>query len=166
MATTTYVPMKTATSAAVDSLNMCPTLDPSTLHHNCPPPAPFMVSTAPSPVSMTSPTDTLPPQGPDPHMNSSRLHNSRLPSQPVSTPLTPCTAALLTYLPPMVVPSPATLSLPPTRRWMRMINQTRQARCPAHPASPMPLHKCPPSSLTMAGPHSACRLTSDWTKEW
>lgn len=164
MATTMSVAMKTAISAAVDSLNMCPTHDQSTHHRSCPRPALCMVSMAPNHVSTTSPIDMQPPQWPNPHMNSSKLLSSSQHSQSTFIPLTPSTVVLLTCLLPTAAPSPAMLSLPLMRRWMRMTNRTRPARCPAHPASLMPPHKCPLSSLTMAGPHSACRLMSDWTK--
>ena len=164
MAITMSVAMRTAISAAVDSLNMSPTLGQFTLHHSCPPPAPCMVSMAPSLASMTSPTDMRPPQRAEPHMNSSKLPSSnKLPSPPAFTPLIPSTVAPLTYLLLMVAPSPATSSLLPTRRWMRMTNQIRPARCRALLASLMPPHKCPLSSLTMAGPHSVCRHMFDWT---
>lgn len=165
MATTMSVAMKTAISAAVDSLNMCPTLGQSTHHRSCPPPAPYMVNMAPSLVSMTFPTDTQPPRRAEPHTNSSKLPSSNPPSQPTFIPLIPSIVALLTYLLLMVAPSPVTLSLLPMRRWMHMTNQIRPARCPALLASLMPPHKCPPSSLTMAGPHSVCRRMSDWTKQ-
>lgn len=165
MATTMSGAMRTVISVAVDSLNMCPTLGQFTLHRNCLPPAPYMVSTAPSLVSMTSPIDMQPPQQAEPHMNSSRLPSSSLPSQPAFIPLTPSTVALPTYLLPMVAPSPATLSLLPMRRWTRMTNQIKPARFPAHLAFLMPPHKCPPSSLTMADLHNVCRLMSDWTKK-
>ncbi len=164
MATTMSVVMKTAISAAVDFLNMCPTLGQSTLHRSCPPPAPYMVSMAPSLVSMTSLTDTQQPQWAEPHTNSSKLPSSSPPSQPAFIPLIPSTVVLLTYLLLMAAPSPATLSPLPMRRWMRMTNQIRPARCPARLASLTPPHKCPPSSLTMAGPHNVCRRMSDWTK--
>lgn len=164
MATTTFVATMTAIFVAVASLSMCPTPGQSTLHRSCPHPALYTVSTAPSLASMTFPTDTQPPQRAEPHMNSNKLPSSNLHSQLVFIPLIPSTVALLTYLLPTVVPSPAMLSPLPTRRWMRMTNQIRPARCPARPASLMPLHKCPPSSLTMAGPPNACRLMSDWGK--
>lgn len=165
MATTMSVAMRTAISAAVDSLNTCPTLGQSTLHHSCPPRALFMVSMAPSLVSMTSPNDTQPPQRAEPHMNNNKLPSSSLPSRPAFIPLTPSTVALLTYLLHMVAPSPAMSNPLPMRRWMHMTNQIRPARCPAHLASLTPPHKCPPSSLTMAGPHNVCRRMSDWTKK-
>lgn len=164
MVTTMSVGMKTGISAAVDSLNMCPTHGQSTHHPSCPPPALCMVSMAPSHVSTTSPIDMQPPLWLSLHMNSSKLPSSSLHSQSVFIPLTPSTVALLTCLLPTTALSPAMLSLPLMRRWMHMTNRTRPARCPAHPASLMPLHKCPPSSLTMAGPHSVCRLMSDWAK--
>lgn len=164
MATTMSVAMKTAISAAVDSLNMCPTLGQSTLHHSCPPPAPCTVSMAPSLVPMTSPNDMQLPQRAEPHMNSSKLPSSSPPSQPAFIPLIPSTVALPTYLLPMVAPSPATLSLLPMRRWMRMTNQIRPAKCPARLASLMPPRKYLPSSLTMAGLHNVCRRMFDWTK--
>lgn len=165
MDTTRFVVMKTATSAAVDSLNTCPTLGQSTLRRSCPPPLLCTVSMAPSLVYMTSPNDTQPPQQEEPHMNSSKLPNSSLLSQLAFILLIPFTAALLTYPLLMVAPSPAMLSPLPTKRWMRTTNQIRPARCPAHPASLTPPHKCPPSSLNMAGPHNACRRTSDSTVE-
>lgn len=165
MATTTSVATKTATSGAVDSLNMCPTLGLSTLHRSCPPPAPCTVSTAPSLVSMTSPTDTRPPQRAEPRTNSSKLPSSSQPSRLAFIPLIPSTVALLTYPPPTVAPSPATSSPLPMRKWMRTTNRIRPARCPARLASLMPPHKCPPSSLTMAGPHNACRRMFDWTQK-
>lgn len=166
MATTMSVATKTAISAAVDSLNMCPTLGRSILRLSCPPLAPCTVSMAHSLVSMTSPTDTQPPQRAEPHMNSSKLPSSNsLPSRPAFTPLTPSIVALLTYLPPTGAPSPVTLSRLPMRRWMRMTSLIRPARCPARLAFLTPPHKCPPSSLTMAGPHSVCRLMSDRTKK-
>lgn len=161
MDTTRFVVMKTATSAAVDSLNTCPTLGQSTLHRSCPPPVLYTVSMAPSLVYMTSPNDTQPPQQEELHMNSSKLPNSNLLSQLAFILLILFTAALLTYPLLMVAPLPAMLSLHPTKRWTRTTNQIRPARCPVHPASLMPPHKCPPSSLTTAGPHNACRLTSD-----
>lgn len=164
MVTIMSVAMKTAISAAVDSLNMCPTLGQSTPRHSCPPLAPCTVSMAPSLASMTSPTDTQPPQRAEPHMNSSKLPSNSPPSQPAFIQLIPSTVAQLTYLPPTVAPSPATLSLLPMRRWMRMTNQIRPARCPARLASLMLPHKFPPSSLTMAGLHNVCRRMSDWTK--
>lgn len=166
MDTTMFAAMTNAISAAVDSLNMCPTLGQCTLHRSCPLPAPYTVSMAPSLVSMTSPTDTPPPQRAEPHTNSSKLPSSNLANQPAFTPLIPSTVALLTYLLPTAVPSPATLSPRPTRRWMRMTNQIRPARCPARLAFLMPPHKCPPSSLTTAGPHNVCRLMSEWTENW
>lgn len=165
MDTTTSVATRTATSAAVDSLNTSPTLGQSTLHHSCPPPAPCTVSMAPSLVSMTSPTDTQPPQRAEPHTNSSKLPSSSPPSRPAFIPLIPSTVALLTYLLPTVAPSPAMSSLLPTRRWTRMTNQIRPARCRAHLVSLMPPHKCLPSSLTTAGPHNVCRRTFDWTNK-
>jgi len=161
MATTMFTVTTTATPAAVDSQNMCPTPGRSTLHHSCPPPALCMVSTALSLVSMNSPTDMQPTQWADLHMNSSKVPSSSLPNQPAYIPLIPSTVAQLTYLLPTVVPSPAMLSLLPMRRWMPMTNQIRQARCLARLAFLMPPHKCPPSSQTMAGPHNACRLMSD-----
>lgn len=166
MATTMSVVMKTATSAAVDSLNMCPTLGQSTRHRSCLPQALCMVSMAPSLVYMTSPTDTQPPQRAEPHMNSSKLPSNSPPSQLAFIPLIPFTVALLTYLLPMAAPSPATLSRLPMRRWIRMTNQIRPARCPARLASLMPPHKCPPSSLTMAGPRNVCRRMFDRTKQF
>lgn len=165
MATTMSVAMKTAISAAVDSLNMCPTLGQSTPHRSCPPPALYMVSMAPSLVSMTSPNDTQPPQRAEPRTNNSKLHSSSPPSPPASIPLIPPTVAPLTYLLHMAAPSPATSSPLPMRRWMHMTNQIRPARCPARLASLMPPHKCPPSSLTMAGPRNVCRRMSDWTRK-
>lgn len=164
MATTMSVAMRTATSAAVDSLNMCPTLGQSILHRSCLLPAPYMVSMARSLVSTISLTDMQPPQRAEPHMNSSRLRSSSQPSQPAFIPLTPSTAARPTYLQHMVAPSPATLNLRPMRRWMHMTSQMKPARCPAHLAFLMLPHKCPPSSLTMADLHNVCRLTSDWKK--
>lgn len=164
MATTTSVAMKTATSAAAASLNTFPTLGRCTLHLSCPPPAPYTVSMAPSLVSMTSITDTRPPQRAEPRMNSSKLPSSSPPSPPAFIPLIRSTVALLTYLLPMDAPSPATLSPLPMRRWTRTTNQIRPARCPARLASLTPPHKYPPSSLTMAGPHNVCRRMSDWTK--
>lgn len=165
MATTMSVAMRTDISAAVDSLNMHPTLGQSILHRSCLLPALYMVSMAPSLASTTSPTDMQPPQRAEPHMNSSKLPSSRLASQPASIPLTPSTVALPTYLLPTVAPSPATLNRLPMRRWMRMTNQMKPARCPAHLAFLMPPHKCPPSSLTMADLHNVCRLMSDWTNK-
>lgn len=165
MATTTSVVTTTATSAAAGSLNTCPTLGPSTLHHSCPPPAPYTASTALSLGYMISPTDMQPPRRAEPHTNSSRLPSSSSShSPPAFTRLTPFTVALVTCPLPTAVPSPATLSPPPMRRWTRTTNQTRPARCPARLASRMPPHKCPPSSPTTAGPHSACRHMFDWTK--
>lgn len=161
MAITMSVVMRSATSAAVDSLNMCQTLGQSTLHRSCPPPAPCMVSMGPSLVYMTSLTDMQPPQLAEPHTNNSKLPSSSPPSQLAFILLIPFTVALLTYLLPMVGPSPATLSLPPTRRWMHMTNQIRPARCQARLASLMPPLKCPPSSLTMVGPRNVCRHMFD-----
>lgn len=165
MVTIRSVVMKTATSAAAGSPNTCPIPDQSTLRPSCPPPAPCTASTVPNPVYTTSPRDTRPLQRAEPRTNSSKLpsSNSSPPSPPAFTPLTPFTAAPLTYPPPTAAPSPATSSPPPTRRWTRMISRIRPARCPAHPASLTPPHKCPPSSPTTAGLHSACRHTSDWT---
>lgn len=164
MVTIRSVVTKIATSAAVGSPNMCPIPDQSTPHPSCPPPAPCTASTAPNPVCTTSPRDTRPQQRGEPRTNSSKLPSSSSPpSRPAFTPLTPFTAAPLTYLPPTAAPSPATSSQPPMRRWTRMISRIRPARCPAHPASLTPPHKCPPSSPTMAGLHSACRHTSDQT---
>lgn len=164
MVTTRSVVMKTATSAEVGSLNMCPIPDQSTLHRSCLPPALYMGSTAPNRVYMTSLRDTRPPQQAEPRTNSSKLpSNSSPPSRPAFTPLTRFTVAPLTCPPPTAAPSPVTSSPPPTRRWMRTTSRIRPARCPALPASLTPPHKCPPSSLTTAGLHSACRHTSDWT---
>lgn len=156
--------MKTAIFAAVDSLNMFPTLGRSTLLRSCLPPALCTASMAPSLVYMTSLTDTQPPQRAEPHTNNSKLLSNSPPSQRAFTLLIPSTAAPPTYLPPTAAPSPATLSLLPMRRWIRMTNRIRPARCPAHLGSLMPPHKCPPSSLTMAGPHNVCRRTFDWTE--
>lgn len=164
MATTTSAVTTTATSAAAGSLNTCPTLGPSTLHHSCPPPALYTASTALSLGFMISPTDMQPPRRAEPHTNSSRLPSSSSLSPPAFTRLTPFTVALVTCPLPTAVPSPATLSPPPMRRWIRTTNRTRPARCPARLASRMPPHKCPPSSPTTAGPHSACRRMFDRTK--
>lgn len=168
MVTTRSVVMKTATSAEAGSPNMCPIPDQCTLHRSCPPPALCMGSTAPNRVCMTSLRGTRPPQRAEPRTNSSKLPSSSSsssspPSRPAFTPLTRFTAAPLTCPPPTAAPSPATSSLPPTRRWMRTTSRIRPARCPALPASLTPPRKCPPSSLTTAGLHSACRHTSDWS---
>lgn len=163
MATTTCVVTKTGTSAAVDSLNMCPTPGQSTLRLSCLPRPPCTVSTAPSRVCMTSPTDTPPPRRAEPRMSSSKLPSSSPRSRPASIQLIPFTAAPLTCPPPTDAPSPAMSSPPPTRRWTRTTNQIRPARCPAHPASLTPPHKCPPSSPTTAGPRNVCRRTFDRT---
>lgn len=115
--TTMSVAMKTATSATLASLSMCPTHDPFTLRRSCPRRAQFTASTVLSPEFMTFPTDTPLPQQAEPRTNNSRLPNSsRPPSQPPFTPLTPTTAAPPTYLLPTAVPSPATSSLLPSRR--------------------------------------------------
>lgn len=165
-ATTTSVVMKTGIFAAVDSPNMFPTLGRSTLHRSCLPPALCTGSMAPSLVYMTSLTDTQPPQRAEPHTNSSKLLSNSPPSRPAFILPIPFTVAPPTYLPPTAAPSPATLSLLPMRRWIHMTNRIRPARCPALLASLMPPHKCPPSSLTMAGPHNVCRRMFDWTKQF
>lgn len=165
MATTMYEAMMTATSAAVDSPSMCPTLGQSTLLRNCPLPAQCTVSMALSLESTSSPRDTLLIQWADPRTNSSKLASNSLPNQPAYILLIPSTAAQRIYLLRMVVPLPAMSSLLPMRRWMLMTNQIRPARCLARLAFLMPPHKYPHSSPTWAGPPNACRLTCDWTKD-
>lgn len=164
MGTTTSVAMMTVTSATVGSQSTCPTLGRSTLRRSCPPPAPCTDSRAPSRGSTSSTPATPPTQSADPRTSSSKRPSSNPRNQPAYTLPIPSTAARRTCLLPTAVPSLATSSLLPTRKWMHTTNQTKPAKCPARLASLTPPHKCPPSSPTTAGPRNACRLMSDLKK--